>query len=158
MTIDTRRQAWHRPLPQPDPVVSRSFWSAAAEGRLLIQRCPGCGHRQFYRMLCVECGGTPDWFEACGQGTIYTFTVIRQNGAPGFADKIPYVVAMVALAEGPRMMGNVIGCPVDDVHIGMPVRAFAVEVEPSIAIVQSEPAGQLSLGGRISRPGHPGTA
>jgi uncharacterized protein len=140
MRVQTSPQGWDRPLPQPDP-LSATFWAAAAEGRLLIQRCPRCAQRQFYpRALCTRCGGTPEWLEASGEGTIYTFTVIRQNGIPGFADRIPYVVAMVTLAEGPRMMGNVIGCPVEDVRIGMAVQAVAVVAEPWIAIVQWEPA------------------
>jgi uncharacterized OB-fold protein len=141
MTIEVRRQQWNKPLPQPDP-LSAAFWSAAADGRLLIQHCPRCRYRQFYpRALCTQCGETPDWLEASGQGTVYTFTVIRQNGAPGFANQAPYVVAMISLAEGPRMMGNVVGCPVTAVRIGMPVRAVAVVAEPSLAIVQWEPAG-----------------
>lgn len=140
MTIAVRPQAATPPLYVPDP-GAQPFWAAAAEGRLLIQECPGCGRRQFYpRPLCLDCGGSPGWLEASGNGTVYTFTVIRQNGDPGFAGVLPYVVAMIDLAEGPRMMGNVIGCPVDDVSVGMAVRAVAVTVAPSMAIVQWEQA------------------
>lgn len=129
-----RGQPWDRPTPRKDN-VSAPFWEACAEGRLLIQRCAACGHRQFYpRMLCRACGGTPEWEEASGRGTVHTFTVIRQNHARPFRDLIPYVVAMVELEEGPLMMGNVTDCDVDAVHIGMPVEAYMVEVEEGLAV------------------------
>ena len=141
MTLEVRRGgSWQKPLPVPDP-VSGGFWSAAAEGRLLIQRCPVCAHRQFYpRALCVACGADPEWEEASGRGTVHTFTVVRQQGAAAFRDEVPYVVAMVELEEGPRMMGNLTGCPVDEVTVGMSVRAYIVEAEPGLGVPQWEPA------------------
>jgi hypothetical protein len=140
VSIEVRPGAWPKPLPDQEP-LSSEFWAAAATGRLLIQRCPSCGHRQFYpRALCVSCGGEPEWEEASGLGTVHTFTIIRQQGASGFRDETPYVVAMVDLAEGPRMMGNVTGCAVEEVSIGMAVRAYAVEAEPGIGIPMWEPA------------------
>ena len=93
--------------------------------------------------MCTACGGDPEWEEASGRGTVYTFTVIRQHGAKPFRDELPYVVAMIKLEEGPMMMGNITGCAVDDVTVGMPVRAY---------VVRSRPAGRCRSGaGR--RPG-----
>lgn len=115
---------WTRPVPRKD-AISGPYFEAAAEGRLTIQRCPKCGNRQFYpRAACTQCGATPEWEEASGRGTVHTFTVIRQNHAKPFKDELPYVVAIVELDEGPRMMGNVTGCDPDDVHIGMPVEVY----------------------------------
>jgi len=131
---------WSRPLPALDN-VSSTYWSAAAEGRLLIQHCPQCGTYQFYpRAMCTECGADTEWVEASGRGTVYTFTVIRQNGSEPFRSELPYVVAMIALEEGPRMMGNVTGCPIDDVSIGMPVRAYIAAAEPGTGVPFWEPA------------------
>jgi hypothetical protein len=140
--IDVRTVGeWLRPLPGPD-LVSAVYWKAAAEGRLLIQRCPSCGVRQFYpRALCTTCGGDPEWEEASGRGTVYTFTVIRRQGLEPFRDEVPYVVAMIALDEGPLVMGNVTGCPVDDVTIGMAVQAYVVEAAPDLGVPFWEPAG-----------------
>ncbi len=122
MTDDVR--AADRPLPRPDP-VSAPFWEATTRGELLIQHCPACGHRQFYpRALCTACAATPEWETARGRGTVHTFTVIRQNHATPFRDLLPYVVAMIELDEGPMLMGNVVGCAIDDVTIGMPVEVF----------------------------------
>jgi uncharacterized OB-fold protein len=124
---------WNRPVPAKDP-VSAPYWEAAARGELLIQRCPACGNRQHYpRAVCAQCGATPEWERVSGKGTVYTYTVIRQNHARPFRDELPYVVAMVELEEGPRVMGNVDG-PVDDVHIGMPVEVYFQTAEEGLGV------------------------
>jgi uncharacterized OB-fold protein len=141
VTLEIRTvEDWGKPLPALDPVAGE-FWAAAADGRLLVQRCPSCGHRQFYpRGLCTACGATPEWEEVSGNGTVHTFTIIRQQGARGFRDDVPYAVAIIELEEGPRMMGNVTGCPIEQISIGMPVRAYAVKVEDGVGIPMWEPA------------------
>ena len=133
---------WERPLPALDP-VSRRFWEAASGGELLIQHCPVCGARQFYpRAVCATCGATPDWERASGLGTVHTFTVIRQNHARPFRNELPYVVAVIELDEGVRMMGNVTGCEVGDVHIGMRVEMYPVEAEPGVGVPFWRPASR----------------
>jgi len=115
--------------------LDRVFFEAAARGELLYQRCAACGHRQFYpRQLCVACGGDPAWATASGRGVVHTFTIVRQHGQAPFKDQLPYAVAMVELEEGVRMMGNVTGCPVERVRIGMPVEAYAVECGAGLAV------------------------
>ena len=130
----TTVEEWHKPLPVVDD-VNREYWAAAAEGRLLIQACPHCGHRQFYpRALCTACGDTPEWLECSGRGTVHTFTVIRQMGMRPFRDELPYVVAMVELEEGPLIMGNVTGCDPDTVRIGLPVEAHFVRAADDVGV------------------------
>ena len=130
----TENPQWAKPLPRPDN-VSRDYWAAAARGELVIQECVSCGERQFYpRAFCTSCGGETRWITASGQGIVHTFTVIRQYGMPPFKDELPYVVAMVKIAEGPMIMGNVTGCPVDDVHIGMPVEVQFTKIDDEIGI------------------------
>lgn len=125
---------WDRPIPRPDGVTAE-FWRAAAEGRLLIQRCPACAHRQFYpRAICTSCGATPEWEEATGRGVVHTFTVIRQNHAAPFKDLLPYVVAMIELEEGPLLMGNVVDCDVDDVRVGAPVAVTMRQAAPDVGV------------------------
>jgi len=132
---------WSRPKPAADGAGAQ-FWAAAAEGRLLIQHCPSCGSRQFYpRPICIACGSDPAWEEASGRGRLHTFTIVRQNGAEPFRSELPYVVAMIDLEEGPRMMGNVTGCQVDDVFIGMLLVAYSVKVSDEVGVVFWEPAG-----------------
>jgi hypothetical protein len=129
-----RGQEWKRPVPAPD-ALERPFFEAAAHGELLYQRCPACGHVQFYpRALCTQCGGEPQWATASGRGAVHTYTVVRQNGMPPFRDELPYVVAMVELPEGVRMMGNVTGVGPDEVSVGQVLEAYAVEFEPGLAL------------------------
>jgi uncharacterized OB-fold protein len=59
------------------------------------------------------------WVEASGRATLYTYSVVHTNDLPPFPERVPYVAAIVDLAEGPRMMTNVEGCAVDELEIGM---------------------------------------
>lgn len=112
-----------RPQPVPDP-DSAPFWEAAAEGRLVVQRCAACGHAQLYgRAACTACHGVDvRWEDASGAGTVYTFTVVRQHFTRPFRDMGPYVVALVDLAEGARLMTNLVAVEPGDVRVGMAVR------------------------------------
>jgi len=135
-----------RPVPDPD-ALSAEFWSAAATGELRYQECPECGHRQHYpRLLCTACGSTPRWQASSGRGTVHTFSVVRKNLAPPFDTLAPYVVAVIELEEGPRMMGNVTHCAPEQVFIGMPVVAYAVLARDDIGVPFWKPtdAGQQS--------------
>ncbi len=116
-----------RPAPRPDP-ESAAFWAATLDGQLVVQRCTSCGHHQLYaRAHCLVCRSSVEWVTASGQGTIYSYTVIRQNFSRAFRDLLPYVVALVDLAEGPRLMTNIVGCAPEEVHIGAAVQ---VRFEP----------------------------
>ena len=135
-----RGLGWDRPQLGPG-ALDRGFFEAAARGELLYQRCPACGHRQFYpRQLCTACGGDTAWATATGRGVVHTFTIVRQNGQAPFKSELPYAVAMVELDEGVRMMGSVTGCAVESVRIGMRVEAYAVECEEGLAVPFWRPA------------------
>lgn len=118
-----------RPRPAVD-AVSAPYWEATKRGELLYQECPACGNRQLYpRACCTRCLAEPEWRTASGEGVIHTFSVVRQNYAAPFARWTPYVVAVIELEEGPRLMGNVVGTDVDEVRIGMPVRVRFVPLD-----------------------------
>jgi len=126
--------AWTGPVPDVDP-ISAPYWAAAAEGRLLVQECPACGHRQHYpRAVCTLCAATPEWLETSGRGTVYTFTIVRQYNMPPFATMVPYVVAMIELPEGPRVLGHVTDCDPAEVRIGAEVQMYAVHADDGIGI------------------------
>ena len=97
-----------RDVPVPTPETA-PFWEGCREGRLLIQHCAACGHRQFYpRLLCTACGATaPAWIEASGRAVVESFTIVRQAIAPSRAPDVPYVLALVRLDEGPTLMTNI---------------------------------------------------
>jgi uncharacterized OB-fold protein len=107
-------------LPSPD-AETRPYWEACREGRLLIKRCGACGRAHFYpRPFCPHCWSTDvAWEEASGRATLYTYSVVHRNDLPPWPERVPYVAAIVDLAEGPRMMTNVVDCDPADVAIGM---------------------------------------
>jgi hypothetical protein len=114
---------WLTPHPTPEDA---EFWEGAQRGELRVQRCYGCGKHQHYaRMLCSHCGSLElEWVTASGRGTVYSFTVIRQNGVPPFNELVPFVVALVDLEEdGARMIATMPDCAPEDARIGMPVEA-----------------------------------
>jgi uncharacterized OB-fold protein len=119
------------PRPRPAPAIDPEwapFWSATRDGRLVVQRCVECGRAQLYaRAHCLSCRGPVEWVDASGEGTVYSYTVIRQNPSRSFRHLLPFVVALVDLDEGPRVMTNVVGRNPDEVRIGARVR---VRFEP----------------------------
>jgi uncharacterized protein len=137
---DASQGASQRALPRPDN-VSRVFWEGTTRGELLVQRCPSCGHHQFFpRALCMACAAEPEWVRASGRGTLHTYTIIQQNRTPPFDALSPYVVGIVELEEGPRMMTNVIGCDPSEVRVGMPLRVDLVTAAPDVALPFWRPA------------------
>ena len=88
--------------------LTTPFWEGAREGRLLVQRCLGCGHRQFYpRPLCLECESLDvGWVEAAGTGSVYSLTTVHLAVTPELDP--PYVVAVVELDEGPRLLTRLV--------------------------------------------------
>ena len=130
---------YEKPLPVVD-ADTRPFWEAAAEHRLLIQHCTNCDNFVFYpRVLCPHCHSEGlEWREASGRGTIYSFTVSRRPASPGFKDDVPYVVAIVELEEGPRMMSNVRVDDVGRVRIGQRVRVVFEDVTNEITLPKFE--------------------
>jgi uncharacterized OB-fold protein len=98
-----------RLVPEPTP-ETQEFWDGARRGELRIQRCRPCSRAYFYpRPLCPHCGSRDvEWFTASGKGRLYSY-VINHRAPPNFRDWVPYVIAIVQLDEGPRMMSNVIG-------------------------------------------------
>lgn len=119
------------------------FWHAAHRGELRIQRCTTCGlHQHYARFLCSHCGATTlEWVTAGGLGTVYSYTVIRQNGVPPFRDRVPFVVATVDLDEtGARLLAAVPVLAPSDARIGMRVRATFRAAGEEFGFVDFEPA------------------
>jgi uncharacterized OB-fold protein len=132
-----------RPLPEPSGITI-PFWEGTGRHELLIQHCRGCGRNQFYpRYNCTSCGAGEDeleWARASGRGTVFSFTVARRPTHPAFADKVPLVIALVDLEEGPRLTTNLVECDPDDVRIGQPVEVVFEDVGEGIALPLFRPA------------------
>ena len=127
-------EAKPRPAPRPDP-ESAAYWAATVDNVLLVQKCTSCYHHQLYaRAHCLVCRSPVAWVEASGRGTVYSYTVIRQNFSRAFRELLPYVVALVDLEEGPRLMTNIVGSQPEDVRIGDAVRVRFEEVSEEAAL------------------------
>jgi hypothetical protein len=100
---------------------SRPFWDAAGEGRFLIKRCGACGRAHHYpRPFCPTCWSEDvRWEDASGRATLYTWSTIFINDLAPFNERLPYIAAAVDLAEGPRVMTNLVDCDPADLEVGM---------------------------------------
>ena len=111
--------------PEPTPNADTlPFWEACNREELLFQHCQKCGHDQFYpRRICKQCGSQDlEWRNADLQGTVYSFTIQHRAPTPAFREDVPYIIALVDLEPGIRMMMNVKNCSLEDICVGMPVR------------------------------------
>lgn len=132
-------------LPQPRPTPETApYWTAAADGVLALQRCPACGwvgHRG--RLHCARCASDAlEWFPASGKATLYSYVIVHR-AEPAFADRAPYAVAIVELAEGPRMTTNVVGVEQtpEALVLDMPLRVvFERRGEIALPVFQPDPA------------------
>src|SRR4051812_41664315 len=99
-----------KPQPHPDPLTD-PFWAHARAGRLVIQVCDTCGDGHFPPSpICPVCNGsTQSWQPVSGTGTLESWVTFHRAYWPGFAPDLPYDVCLVRLAEGPLLLGNVIG-------------------------------------------------
>ncbi|MEZ5631916.1 MAG: Zn-ribbon domain-containing OB-fold protein [Burkholderiaceae bacterium] len=109
-----------KPVPQPMP-WSQPFWDAARQGRLVLKTCLDCGHVDHPPYLyCTDCGGhNSEWRPASGNAKLVAFAVNTYGVPAAFIEDLPYVLALVELPEGPRMISNIVDCAHDQLHSGM---------------------------------------
>ena len=134
--------AYDKPLPVPDP-VTKPFWDGLKQGELRIQRCSACGDAVFYpRVGCPSCGSRAlEWITASGRGTVHAFTIAHRGVPAAFKGAVAYVVALVELEEGARLMTNLIGVdPTPEaVRIGMAVEVMFDEVTDEVTLAKFRP-------------------
>ena len=122
-----------RPLPtllEPD---TQPFWEATKNHELRYQVCDDCDKIVFYpRRHCPHCMGLNlSWKTSQGEGSVYTYTVIRQIGHPAFRERAPYIVAWIDLDEGFRMLSTIVS---DEITIGQRVRVTWDDQENDISL------------------------
>ncbi|MGW7544505.1 Zn-ribbon domain-containing OB-fold protein [Streptomyces sp. NPDC054770] len=117
--------------PEPD-AFTRPYWEAAAAGRLLLRRCGSCGRAHHYpREFCPHCWSEDvTWERATGRATLYTWSVVHRNDLPPFGDRVPYVPAVVDLAEGPRMMTELVTADPEALRPGLELEVAFREGAP----------------------------
>jgi len=114
-----------RPLPQPITPEAKPYWEGLREQKLMLPRCRACRRAFFYpRVVCPHCHASDiEWFQASGRGKLHSFEIAYQSFNKAFKVKPPFVLAMIELEEGPRMMSNLIGIEPDPkkIRCDMPV-------------------------------------
>jgi uncharacterized OB-fold protein len=134
---------YRKPIAVPS-LESQPYWEGLRQHRLLMPHCDDCAHAWFPPSLhCPNCNsGKVTWKEVSGRGKIFSYVVFHRVYHPGFADEVPYVVALVALEEGPRLLSNVIGIPPEAVVCDMPVRVAYEDITESMTLPKFTPAGR----------------
>ncbi len=132
--------------PRPAPVadaVTAPFWEGCGQRELRVQECRACRLRWLPgSVVCPHCwSDAVTWVASTGDGTVVTFAVYHRSYHPAFQPLVPYVVAVVEVAEGPRLVSNVVGVAPERVRVGMPVR---VEFQSAgdIALPVFRPVGE----------------
>jgi uncharacterized protein len=111
-----------RPMPEPTPVAA-PFFEALLRETLILPCCSRDGFFFYPRNRCPVCLGTDwTWKQASGQGRIYSVTVDRVGHDPGLKAQVPFVIAIVELLEGPRVVANIVGSDPQTVRVGSAVR------------------------------------
>lgn len=136
------QQQPRKPLPRPTP-ETQPYWDGCKRHELLLPRCLDCGRFHFYpRALCPHCWSRNlEWVKATGRGKLYSY-VINHRPAPGFEQDAPYVIAVVELDEGVRLMSNIVGVEPDPAKLplDMPLEAVFEDVSPEVSLPKFRPA------------------
>ena len=130
---------YEKPLPEVDE-DTQPYWEGCKNHKLLVQRCVDCATYQSYpRKVCMNCmSDNLEWQEATGRGEIYSFSIVHR-ASPAFASDVPYVVAIVELDEGVRLMTNIIDCRPEEVGIGLKVQVVFDRVTEDVTLPKFKP-------------------
>jgi len=134
-----------RPLPTPMTPEAKPYWDGLRMGKLMLPKCNDCGAAFFYpRILCPHCHSrNVGWIQASGKGKLYSFEIAYRTFNPAFKVEAPFILAMVELEEGPRMMSNLINIKPDPavVKCDMPVEVVFEKQTDEVTLALFQPAG-----------------
>jgi uncharacterized OB-fold protein len=138
--MDAPNGEWQKPLPHRTP-LALPFWEGTRAHQLVLQRCAVCAAYRFPpQVLCRAClAEAHDWVPTSGRATVYSFVVQHRPATPAFTADVPYVVAAVALEEGPLMLTNIVGCAPADVTVGMAVEVAFTDATDEITLYPFRP-------------------
>lgn len=131
---------YKKPLPQPTP-WSKPFWDGCKRHELLIQKCKDCQNPNFYpKLFCPHCLSLNlEWVKASGRGKVYSYTVVYSYQPTEFSEDVPYIVAVIDLQEGVRMMSNIVGCLPETVKCDMEVEVIFDDVTKEVTLPKFKP-------------------
>ena len=127
----------HKPLPELTD-QTRPFWTAAKEGRLVLQKCQRCSTFNFFpKPWCIECGSRElHWTDAQPTGTVYSYTISRSVAMnyPGWKEELPIILCLIDLDDNARLYGQVIDCATDEISIGQRVGVHFESISDEAAV------------------------
>lgn len=129
-----------KPVPRPS-AYTQHFWDGCRERELRYQRCTACGTVQLIpRTVCTQCHGSDlQWHRSAGRGVILSYTNVYRAPTAAFKADLPYVIALIDMDEGWRLMSHVRGGPTPAVTVGTRVRIdFMPQGESVIPIAELE--------------------
>jgi uncharacterized protein len=133
-----------RPLPTPMTPEAKPYWDGLKDEKLMLPKCEDCGKAFFYpRIACPHCHSrNVGWTQASGKGKLYSFEIAYRSLNPAFKIEPPYVLAMIELEEGPRMMSNLINVEAtpEALKIDMPVEVVFEKQNDDVTIPLFQPA------------------
>lgn len=132
--------AYNKPLPRVNG-DNQEFWEGCRNHELKFQQCASCGHIRFpASLVCPKCLCSDfQSIVSTGTGKVYTYAVYHVAFHQGFLEDLPYVVAVVELQEGPRLLTNIVGCPPEEVSCEMPVTVVWKDATPDISLPMFRP-------------------
>jgi uncharacterized OB-fold protein len=116
-------------------------WKAAREGRVVLPYCTSCNQFDWPpRANCARCAGVNGWRECTGTGSVVTYSVVHRAVTPQWKSEVPYVVAIVELDEGIKLLSNIVDCERSALCCGLRVRCRFVETtDPEMSLVVFAP-------------------
>ena len=131
---------YNKPIPVPSS-ESKPYWDGLRDHKLLMPRCDACQGYWFPpSLLCPRCNSAKwTWTAASGRGRVFSYFVYHRVYHPGFADEVPYAVAVIELDEGPRMISNVIGIAPDKLVCDMKVEVVYQTITEAITLPKFKP-------------------
>ena len=134
-------QDYSKPLPRPGP-ESEPFWAAARDHKLKLQKCGACGQFWFPPSShCPHClAAEHAWQEVSGTGRVFSFVTYQRLYHKGWEGELPYVVAVIALDEGPRMLSTITGIAAEKIRCDMAVKVVFDDVTEDATLPKFTPA------------------
>ncbi len=123
-------------LPDVTDSTAAPFWAGTQAGEIRVQQCGDCGYLRWPPApLCPQClAPSSQWTRLRGVGTVLSYCVYHRALAPAFGDEVPYAVAYVQLADGPRVYGQV-DVPAGLIDVGQAVRAVFRQLTPDVTVI-----------------------
>jgi uncharacterized OB-fold protein len=131
------------PLPDVEFPEWATFWEGTRKGEIRLPKCRDCHQFHWYlSFLCPFCQSPNiEWQAITSQPRLFSWTCVRQDLTQVFTIRGPYIVAMVEFDEAPHLYftSNLVDCPPEDVHIGMPLEAVFQKVDDKITMPLFKP-------------------